>query len=128
MKILQSFKSKSLARQYLLALAERKIEPSASFNEETKSVEISYPIFEKSEDLSRSVSIKEIYEIIEKVLEEIKWSNDWISKRIDAAEAMFFKHKEGHLPPILGSGKMKNALDILGISDDYEVTKRTVWP
>lgn len=36
-------------------------------------------------------------------------------------------HTEGHLPKISGAEKMKNALDILGISNDYEVIKPIIW-
>ena len=33
----------------------------------------------------------------------------------------------GHLPKILGAGKMEKALDKLGLSDDYDVRKPVVY-
>ena len=32
-------------------------------------------------------------------------------------------HQKGHLPPILGAGKMEDCLKTMGLSDDYQVYK-----
>ncbi len=40
---------------------------------------------------------------------------------------MFRKHEQGHLPPIKGAGKMEKALEKLGMADDYNVSKPTIW-
>lgn len=37
------------------------------------------------------------------------------------------KHRQGHLPPIEGAGKMQKALETLGISDDYEIEKKSIY-
>jgi CRISPR/Cas system CSM-associated protein Csm4 (group 5 of RAMP superfamily) len=36
-------------------------------------------------------------------------------------------HKKGHLPPIPGADKMSKACKALGIGDDYNIQKPTVW-
>lgn len=36
-------------------------------------------------------------------------------------------HTQGHLPKINGAEKMQNALETLGISEDYEVAKPTIY-
>lgn len=47
---------------------------------------------------------------------------------ISHVEEALYQHKSaGHLPQIKSAGKMKNALDILGISDDYEVVKPVIF-
>jgi hypothetical protein len=37
------------------------------------------------------------------------------------------EHRVGHLPPIKGAGKLEKAMEKLGISDDYEIIKPTIY-
>jgi hypothetical protein len=37
------------------------------------------------------------------------------------------KHRVGHIPAINSSEKMQNALDALGIGEDFEVIRPTIW-
>lgn len=37
------------------------------------------------------------------------------------------EHRNGHLPKIQGAEKMENALEILGLNQDYEVMKPTIY-
>lgn len=45
----------------------------------------------------------------------------------DRMYSNFSDHNKGHLPKILGAEKMQNAIDTLGISQDYDVQKPIVW-
>lgn len=36
-------------------------------------------------------------------------------------------HNKGHLPAIMGAEKMQNALEVLGISEDYDVVKQILF-
>lgn len=47
---------------------------------------------------------------------------------VNYIEQDIYNHKtKGHIPPILGAGKMENALTVLGIGSDYEVKKPIIW-
>lgn len=45
----------------------------------------------------------------------------------DAMYSKFSDHSIGHLPPINGAGKMEKALEKLGIAEDYNISKPTIW-
>ncbi len=38
-----------------------------------------------------------------------------------------YEHESGHLPKIQTPSQMKNAISVLGLSEDYEVQKRIVY-
>lgn len=61
------------------------------------------------------------------LLKEVQYQMNWVYSELEYLEERFYNHKKGHLPPINGAEKMQNALDALGIGQDYEVRKPVVW-
>ncbi len=41
--------------------------------------------------------------------------------------ALYSHQSEGHLPKINGAEKLQKALDVLGLSGDYEIEKKTIY-
>lgn len=53
---------------------------------------------------------------------------DYLSERISNLWSQLYEHADtGHLPPIVGAGKMNSVLEILGLSGDYVVQPKTVY-
>jgi len=73
-----------------------------------------------SEDSCESEKSDELYQMISSIY-----------RYIDAVDRSLWdyigNHNEGHLPKILGTEKMTNALKALGLDGDYNVAKPTVW-
>ena len=55
---------------------------------------------------------------------------DFVHKRMCGLEDEHYKHKStqnGHLPPIIGAGKMNKALKALGLDNEYNVNKKELY-
>lgn len=60
--------------------------------------------------------------------QEMQYQMNWIWAEIDYIENAFYQHvSSGHLPPINGADKMTKALDVLGLSGDYQVQKPIIY-
>jgi hypothetical protein len=60
-------------------------------------------------------------------LKEITWRMEWMERRIETnAEKLYGHMNEGHIPPIQGAGKMNRALEILGLSEDYDARRKVI--
>lgn len=65
---------------------------------------------------------------------EMRWAIEDLSYEVKYALAQMNylygaleNHYDGHLPPIVGAGKLEKALKALGMDDDYEVKKRAIF-
>lgn len=69
-------------------------------------------------------------QVVENVVRNISNYLDHIWRYVGYLEQDLYefksKHTVGHLPPIKTASDMQNALNILGIGDDYEVYKPTI--
>jgi len=53
---------------------------------------------------------------------------EYIHDRINRLQQALYSHTEkGHLPPIEGAGRMQKALKAVGLDDDYQVQKKTIY-
>ena len=56
---------------------------------------------------------------------------DNLHNRMDRMSASMYayqdSHSTGHLPPIVGAGKMNKALASLGLDEDFEASKKTIY-
>lgn len=80
------------------------------------------------EEVEEEDDENEMYEILDAMSQYFAQRFDLCLKYIYELEEAIWKHKhDGHIPPIHGAEKMKNALNALGIGGDYEVSKPVVW-
>lgn len=62
------------------------------------------------------------------IFREMQYQTNWLAAEIAYIENALYKHvSSGHLPPINGADKLQKALEVLGISGDYEVRKPVVF-
>ena len=67
-------------------------------------------------------------EYMEYAMEELKYEVKYLRSELNYVYSSFAEHcQKGHLPPVIGAGKMQKALDALGISDDYAVEKKFIY-
>lgn len=51
-----------------------------------------------------------------------------VHDRISQLQGQLYDHTDkGHLPPIVGAGRMQKALKAVGLDDDYDVQKKTIY-
>lgn len=98
------------------SFAEMKIEIECE-NEEEDSVSK-----EDLEDVTEMLfsNLDYIYSLIGNLSERI-WKTE------DKCYEIYYKHLQGHLPPILSVEQLQKAIDTLGIGGDYEVQKKTIY-
>ena len=51
-----------------------------------------------------------------------------LNEKISYLFKSLYEHTDtGHLPPVISAGKMKQVLDVLGLSDDYQIQPKTIY-
>ena len=51
-----------------------------------------------------------------------------LNEQISYLFKSLYEHTDtGHLPPVISTGKMKQVLDVLGLSDDYQIQPKTIY-
>lgn len=67
-------------------------------------------------------------EMYYKIMDNLYYSLQGIREYIYSVQDSLIDHKtKGHIPPILGAEKMQNAMETLGISEDYDLQKPVVY-
>lgn len=61
------------------------------------------------------------------VYSDMQYQLKWIREDYKYLAEAFYKHQEGHLPPIKDAGKLQAAINTLGMGDSYEVKKAAVY-
>lgn len=59
--------------------------------------------------------------------EDLKYTVNFLQRQIDSLNEALYRHSEGHLPAILDVGKLQKAIDVLGLSDSFEVRKKVIY-
>lgn len=130
MKLSYKFKKESFAKNFQESLKKEK-SVEASLSQENDEFIVSF-----ESNISEANSVGECEnkklkdEIMSYVYDVMEYQRYYI-KELESylmyLESAFYKHQEGHLPKIEGAGKMQKAMDVLGISEDYEVIKKPVF-
>ena len=84
------------------------------------------------EDKEKSVTLDNVKEVVYESMNEMYSimvnMQNYVWAEIEWLEQKVFEHiQNGHIPPIQGAEKLQNALNVLGIGEDYNVQKPTVW-
>lgn len=130
------FEKRNQAERLIEALKERSI--AAKIEEKDNQIEVKYFVAECYNEEKAKSDYKKDDAVTQEVLEnmfsrfsrhifqEMNWQIKWIQSEIRYLENAFYEHEKGHLPPINSAGKMEQALTVLGVSDDYQVSKPIV--
>jgi len=107
---------------------EQKVEGSIEENSDG-TVTLAYDYSDRPEG-----SVTSSYEIDEKIARcmegmssSINKELSWMNQRIDYLAKALYEHKEGHLPNPQTPSQMQTAIETLGMGEDYEVKKRTIY-
>jgi hypothetical protein len=66
-------------------------------------------------------------EAIEAVYDYMSYKCEYINDRIDYLARAFYEHTENHIPNPQTPSQMQQAIDAMGMGEDYEVKKRTIY-
>lgn len=70
---------------------------------------------------------EDLHHLASYIVRELQYQTNWLWAELDYLSDTFYKHKQGHIPPINGAEKMKKALSTLGIAEDYEIIKPVIF-
>ena len=133
MKYSLKFKNESFAQSFCNELkTARGIE--ASINKADQNFVVAYEVAEDNgEDTDKKESIckDDVYKICagfaQSIYYEMQYTNNYFMRLVEELYKDNAMHREGHLPPIMGAGKMKAALETLGIAEDYTVAPKYIF-
>lgn len=69
----------------------------------------------------------DFYSLSKSMYSEMEYQLKWIREDFKYMAEAFYKHQEGHLPPIKDAGKLQAAINTLGMGDSYTVRKAEVY-
>ena len=61
------------------------------------------------------------------VREDFSRSLKYVREEMEYLFDRLYEHEKGHLPSNLTPGQLSNAIDVLGLSDDYQVQPRFLY-
>jgi len=133
MKEKLSFKTEATAKRLVDFLEnEHKIKASIQKENEKFVVQYDIPRTESlgndhldNEDAKMDGKMRDMmFEFEERIMGRMRRIMDFMFEEINFLQNKLFDHlHSGHIPPIKGASKMKNALEVLGLGDDFEVVK-----
>lgn len=78
---------------------------------------------EEDDDDEDCDEMDKVWEKIGKLKEDVQYLKDYMS---DISNQLY-RHKEGHIPSIESPSKMEKVLEILELSEDFEVMKKPIY-
>ena len=127
-----TFKHKAVAKAFVIALNKRNIEPKLDLLENNTVFKITYATEvaahthpdEEKEFASRDEVRRMMDDFAGFLFSEMDFQVRFMMDQVERVSTAFFDHlHRGHLPPIQGAEKFEKAMDILGISGDFEIVK-----
>jgi hypothetical protein len=67
------------------------------------------------------------YALSKSVYSEMQYQLKWIREDYKYLSEAFREHQRGHIPAVQDVGKMKQIIETLGLSESYDVAKKTIY-